>query len=409
MVRNFLLFSLVCLVITSCSPGMLNTQLPQENFPEILPTTATILSPQQTRISIPTELFPTQQGSVGKMLPANIVIVYEKAGNIWLNKTNMIAQVTNGGADSRPKLSPLGDSFVFVRNGCLWIWTEIDNQPMVLFSKTGFAPGQFSFDKTGKYLFLSTISLDGVPQYDLFRVNLDSGSIEQLLQTGSGGYFVENPSNSNLVLSRPGKLLLYDFINNQITDLFTFTPKNKNEIAPLTWINSGYGFYTVLPTLRPNGQRYMFFPAKGEIPAQIAEFSATSATMNNAIISPNGMYVVYIKTNNTQKEVHIIDASTTDKIISTSESSDIELLGWSDESDRFIFSINGAPSQWDSMDGSLLSISHRENVSRIQWLNKEVLLLVDGTKLIAIINGQEYLTIDSDIQGEFHAVVLSKK
>jgi Tol biopolymer transport system component len=406
MSKYFFLFAFACLLISSCSPGRFSTQLPAENFPAFRPAAPTSTSPQASSLSTQMNIAPSQNPDDGKKLLERVVIAYEKAGSIWLYKTNIAEQMTNGGNDTRPNLSPSGDKFVFVRHDGLWICSLEDNQPAMLFSKTGFTPWQFIFSKTGDFIYFSTKTINGEPQYDFYRISLKSRSVEQLLDSGSGGYFVENPVNSFLVLSRPGKILLFDPVNKQSRELFTFTPKSNLDIPPITWINSGYGFYTVLPALRSDMHRYMYFTAKGEIPAQLAEFSTTSANMQDAYISPNGMYLVYVKLNNAQNELHIIDASTTDKKIIQSGSSQLKLLGWSPESDRFIFSIDGASVQWNAMDGSLLSIGSNPTVTRILWVNKDILLLQDASQLNAIITGHEYIKIDNDIQGEFDAVIL---
>lgn len=406
MLKYSFLFTCVCLVISSCSPGKLSPQLPAENFPVVRAGMPTSTSTQAAGQSIPMKIAPSQDSGDAKNLLDNIVVTYEKAGNIWMYKANLVEQMTSGGNDTRPNLSLRGDTFVFVRADGLWIRNMDDNPPALLYSKTGFAPWQFSFNKTGDYIYFSTKTISGEPQYDLYRINLASLSVEKLLDSGTGGYFVENPVNSFFILSRPGKLLLYDSGNNHLKELFTYTPKSKLDIPPFKWINSGNGFYTVLPALRPDSHHYMYFTTNGEIPAQLAEFSTTSANMQDAYISPNGMYVVYKKLNNPENELHIIDASTTDKKITQSGTSKLKLLEWSPASDKFVFSINGAPMQWNSKDESLLPIGSSRTVRKIRWVNQDILLLQDESQLIAIINGHDEIIIDSDIQGEFDAVIL---
>jgi Tol biopolymer transport system component len=352
-------------------------------------------------------------------------VTYTKGGSIWFwDAAASPKQLTNSGQDSAPRISDDGLVIAFVRNGELWAVDTDGGNERVLASSSALSalddgvslsvtPRQFNFAPHSHDIYLN-IAIMGdppKPQYDLARVNVDSLSLQALLNADQGGgQFVFSPDGMKVALPRNDKINVVNADGTGLKTVFTFPRVTYRHgdgtatyIPDIAWLPDGSGFKTVIPPQDqlanpPALTRFMFIPADGGPAAKLAEFVASPAFANRPVISPDGAKVLYTKAQGANLELHIIDASTADQMYFSRAANKFGILGWAPDSTHIVYWMDDSRRTWlgpqDNLAVPLSDVTFAEHVT---WIDPERYLFINKTELRLRILGQPSILIDSNL------------
>jgi dipeptidyl aminopeptidase/acylaminoacyl peptidase len=339
----------------------------------------------------------------------NLLIVYEKSGNLWVSERGIISQLTSGEKDSQPTISDDGKRVAFRRGEELWAIDNSGQNERKLFGELGLAPLQFDFSPGGHNIFFTTKTSDEKPRYDLNIFDLDHGEFRTLLTEGEGGVFTPAPNWESFALVQPGKIIAYNPSEGTTQLLYQFqsvTSESKVFLPPIAWLENGFGFKTIIPNQDGKTFRFLFISAKVGKPAQLAEFSAVPFTVSNYFISPDGSRVLYLKEQGEDLELHVIDASTTDSIYLRKPRGKLGIIGWSLNSKNILIWLDKPDSVWIFSNKSISSFSDTTSVTLISSVNSNNYLFKSETELRLMMVGKQSSVIDSGVTGSFDARIL---
>lgn len=333
-----------------------------------------------------------------------LFIVYEKSGNLWVWAGGGSAQITNSGADSRPRLSADGKLVAFQRGGELWA-TEISGQnPRKLYGEAGAIPLQFGFAPNSHRVYFTSTSPDDVPQFDLNLVDADSASARALLPAGQGGEFTFQPDGRRLALVQPDKIIVVgaDGSSPQVVYKFSAVKGQKGDYLPhIAWMENGYGLKTVIPG---NPARFMFIMAEGGQAAQLAEFHAVAPSISDTYIAPDGSKLMYLKQQHENLELHVIDASTADKAYFAYARAKFGILGWTPDSKNMLFWVEDPEQTWMNAGDDRAPLSDMTYASNVTWIDGNSFLFLNKSELRLRTLGQPSQVIDTGVGGSFDAI-----
>ncbi len=388
---------LLTFFLFSCSPAL--------SAPDVLTATPLIDLPTQ-----PVENFPMVAPTLAEAAPRNVSMpgaqaVYEKSGNLWAwTGDSAPLQLTSGGADSRPRLSPDGKLVAFQRGTGLWA-VEISGQnPRKLFGENSAVPAQFEFAPSSHKVYFTSAGLDGQLRFDLNLADADSGLSQNLLPAGRGGRFTFAPDGKLLALVRPDQIATAqaDGSGAQVVFSFQSTQGSNGEYLPqIMWMDNGFGFKTIIPGGAGQPARFMFIMYMGGTPAQLAEFSAAAPTVSESFIAPDGSKAAYLKESGDNLELHVIDASTADKAYFAHKRGQIALLGWTPDSQNLLFWLDDARSTWMMSGNAQNPLSDVSFAADVRWLDANSYIFRNDSELRLRILGQPSQIIDTGITGGF--------
>ena len=373
--------------------------------------------------------FPTQKTSTNNIinaqssfltdLPENanditrdFLVVFEKNGGLWISTPNDVLQLTSDGHDKRPKLSKDGSLVVFQRGLELWVLEISTRQERKIFSEIDFAPLQFEFSPSNHSIYFTTESVDGKPRYDLNKGDGDKGGSRILLDPGRGGEFTPDSSWKTVILVQPGLMMTFQIegSDTQIVYKYLIDLGSSGSYLPkITWLENGYGFNSVIPVAGSSIMRFMFIGKDGGMSAQIAEFSADQTKIDNIKISPDGSSVLYLQEKGNNLEIHVIDASTTDRVISKLERGRIGIVGWAPNSKNIIYWLEEPQNVWISSISVNSILSDTGSAEYIKWVNSGTFLFLGQSELRIMSLGHESRSLVSDITGDYDWILLKKK
>ena len=201
---------------------------------------------------------------------APLTVVYVAGGDLWRWREGAAAQrLVEGGVIARtPVASPRGARVVFFRYADSFIvpWVvDADGQRARRLADVEAAPGEAQYADIDQIawldddvLYYNTIREESgmaFPADDLWRVDVSTGEVRQLLAEGEGGRFTIAPGGERLTLSRPGVygdadapggVSLVDPMGERRIDALTF---------PAVSTGSQYAFYAI-PHWLPDGSAF---------------------------------------------------------------------------------------------------------------------------------------------------------
>lgn len=388
---------LLSLGLYSCSPGATPAGGEVSATPTAASTPNAGLSPQAPSQPV---LEATAERS-----QANLRVVYALDGQLWVWDGSTPRTLTDTGSDSRPLLSDDGSRIAFVRQGQLWA-IQSDGSKAHALSAPGLVIDQFIFLPNTQNLYFSTAAASDAPVFDLYRVDVDAGQPQQLLAAGQGGRWVFSPDSARMALLQPDKINLAAVDGSQLQTVLSFTPLG-NLMPQAAWLSNGYGFKAVLPSTDPNTQgRYMFVPAEAGSPAQLALIPPLSTRVEPAfLLAPDSDKVAYLRERAGNLELHLIDASTADRLLDTQPA--IGLFGWSPDGTTLAFWRGSPASAWVlQADGTISPVADSAGVTRFAWLADGRFVFAAASGLYSGAPGQPNRLLLSENPTDFSAVPL---
>ena len=192
----FGIFFLFTLCLFACSPIL----------PSPSATSAAPVNAVASQVSDDlTAAVSTSQPAPASGVPGNpgILVVYEKSGSLWAWTASGLSQITNGGPDSRPRLSADGKLIAFQRGAELWVVESSGKNPRKLYGEAGAMPLQLEFAPASHKVYFTSAASDSKPRLDLNLADADANTAKVLLQVGQGGEFTFMPDGSQLALVQP--------------------------------------------------------------------------------------------------------------------------------------------------------------------------------------------------------------
>jgi Tol biopolymer transport system component len=337
-------------------------------------------------------------------MESGLFIAYEKSGNLWAWTGGAAVQITSSGVDSRPRLSADGKLVAFLRGSELWVAETSGQNPRRLYGEAGAIPLQFAFAPNSHRVYFTSASPDGTPQFDLNLADANSASVRSLLPTGQGGEFTFQPDGSRLALVQPDKIIVAhaDGTDARVVYKFSAVKSQKRDYLPhIAWMENGSGFKTAIPG---DPARFMFIMATGGQPAQLAEFRAVAPSVSDTYIAPDGSKLMYLKQQKGNLELHVIDASTTDKAYFAYARTKFGILGWTLDSQNILFWVEEPDQTWMNSGNDRAPLSDVTYASNVTWVNENSFLFLNKSELRLRIMGQPSRVLDTGVAGSFDAI-----
>ncbi len=227
-------------------------------------------------------LAPTSTATLTPTPPPGILkVVYSRAGAIWIwTEGGEPRALTDNIVDAKPRLSADGEIVVFERNNELFAVNADGTNLHVLVSDEylkNYLPGGYKFIwaeyydwmLNTHYLYFSTRSgISGpdtdVNQYDLHRVNVDTGEISRIVPPGQGGIPYFSLDGTTIAMMQSGAIYLANVNGTEAWKVLTFGPIPRFMAPPLdayihlpymVSLPNGSGFRARLPYTE-NGKMY---------------------------------------------------------------------------------------------------------------------------------------------------------
>jgi putative hemolysin len=180
-------------------------------------------------------------------------------------------------------------------------------------------------------------------QYDLQRVDTESGSPAPVFGPGEGGFFTFSPDNQWMVLYHPNELVLAHPDGSAARLAFQFPLDFKyTMIGPeIAWKADSSGFSMVSasgPQGEPGSMTVWFVPVSGEPVKQMSYAGPYGANL-----SPDGRKVVYLNFQHEPVDVHVVDPDGMDTTYNSYSSNTypaIKFMGWAPDSKSFLLNLS---------------------------------------------------------------------
>jgi putative hemolysin len=195
----------------------------------------------------------------------------------------------------------------------------------------------FNFAPASHTLYFAT------DQYDLHRVNADSGSLGLVIEAGQGGFFTFSPDGQWLTVYHPREMILAQSTGSAARVIYEWSPEvSVSTTGPeVIWAPDSAGFRLITLTDQEGDQNSMtvwYFPVNGN---PIEQWSYTGPY--GGTLSPDGRTVVYLNDRNEPIEVHVISEDGTDTIFGSYASQsyfNLHFLGWAPDSQHFLLNMS---------------------------------------------------------------------
>lgn len=398
------LLGLTCLTLglSACSPAAPNPTLPPPAFPTALPAWT-----ETPAASAAPGLEETPSLGAG---PAFLVVYPTSAGLRALTSASPEPlSLTSDGGDTRPVLSADGQLVSFQRGVELWVVETAGGQPRKIYGEAGAQPLQFAFDPTQQSVLLTTATADGAPRFDLLRADLATGLVQNLLAAGQGGEFTFSPDGQLLALVQPNQILVASASGADLRGVYQFSPSPgpaRAYLPQIVWLENNFGFQTVIPGQAGQLARWLFLPAAGGPPAQLAQFPAVSPALSETYLAPDGSKVLYAREQAGQLELHLLDASTADRLLLAFPQGQVGPLGWTPDSQAPLFWLEQPGQAWLARGDNRQPLSDAAVATDLVWLETETVLFRNGTELRLRTASQPSQLLASDVIGPFAALKL---
>jgi hypothetical protein len=175
-------------------------------------------------------------------------------------------------------------------------------------------------------------------QYDLHRVNADSGSPTLIFGAGEGGFFSFSPDGQWVTLYHPNELVLARLDGSEAHAVFQYPEDFRYTMMgpEIVWASDSHGFSIVsasAPQDSPNNMAVWFVPLAG---APVKEMSYTGPY--GAYLAPDGRTVVYLYYQHTPVDVHVVTADGRDTTLDSY--TNVGFVGWAPDSKHFLLNLS---------------------------------------------------------------------
>jgi putative hemolysin len=175
-------------------------------------------------------------------------------------------------------------------------------------------------------------------QYDLHRVNADSGSPSLVFGAGKGGFFSFSPDGQWMTLYHPNELVLAHLDGSEAHVVFQYPEDFRYTMTgpEIVWKPNSSGFYMVSasgPQNSPDNMTVWFIPLTSEPVKQMSYTGPYGANL-----SPDGRTVVYLDYQHTPVDVHVVTAD--GKNATWGSYDNVGFMGWAPDSKHFMLNLS---------------------------------------------------------------------
>lgn len=295
--------------------------------------------------------------SVSAAPAGSMLITYASGGNIYLWQGGAARQLTFSGRDDRPRISQDGQVLAFERDGELLAVNADGSGERVLVSRAyletfrtpdllAINVSQFAFVPGTRDLFFDLVGeTEAYPAlyYDIHKVNADAPAPAQLNKPGEGGRWTFSPDGQWVAIAAPQQINLMRVDGSEFRQALSYpmvsTYSEWFYLPEVVWLETSAGFYTVIPAPaileNPTEPARFYYVPLGGGPARLAEFVTAPVWEGFPYIAPNGAQVLYLRRVGDNAELHVIDASTADRLVISAPT--LGLLGWNPNSREFVY------------------------------------------------------------------------
>jgi hypothetical protein len=336
---------LVVLLLGACSaPALQNTPTAPSLSPTTLPTPTMSFSPTSTTVPASASRVPTPK-------PTVLRVAYFKGGYVTLWTEGKGARQL---ADARFGLEQLrisddGQVVAYLGRNPLGIYeilaVNADGTHLRLLVGQDYLRNIPSVERI--------VSVDFAPashtlyfvtdQYDLHRVNPDSGVPTPVFGAGTGGFFSFSPDSRWMTLYHPNELVLTHLDGSDAHVVFQYPEYfGYMMMGPeIIWEPDSSGFHIASasgPQGSPDSMTVWFIPVAGD-PVKQMSYAGTYG----ANLSPDGRKVVYLYGQHEPIDVHVVAPDGKDTIYSSYSSqsyANLGIMGWTPDSKRFLLNLS---------------------------------------------------------------------
>ena len=419
-IHTLLALGLIFLIL-ACSFGR-NPASPTASFSETPTSTQAgqAAAPTRQESQSPDTPVPVPPGEMTEMPPqsapdlSRLVVVYLKDSNLWLWSNGQTSQVTTSGAVYQPRISDDGEWVAFLRpvdDFHIELWgvnlPSGEERKLVSIadldtigggvrdpSAVAINPYQYEWIPGSHKLAFNTQQVFQGPGLslldDLNLVNADSGEITYLLLSGWGGNFKYSPDGRQIAISTSAKIFLADADGRNYREVFSYeaviTYSEYRYYASPHWSPDGKFLRLALPPTDPLARppqptSLWTIPTDGTAIVRDGGVQAVAFFESPVEYSPDLARIAYLvevgQPAENLRELHIATYDGQGDWV-YSKAAAIQLLGWSPDSQHFIYTTGLDRQTWlGSIDDVGVTLgADPYGISNLQWVDARRLLYV---------------------------------
>src|SRR5689334_19854087 len=239
---NFILMIATLIMISACSISLTSPTSSNETNTVMTVVAATLSAMPSASPTIASTITSTPEPVAAFTPipePTTLRVVYSRAGEIWIwNEGGKPLKLSNSGIDIQPRISSDGKIVVFARNNELYAVNADGSNLRKIVSKeylNPYRPKDYKWIWADYYdwmldthiLYFTTKSQlgdDGFPiyQFDLHRVNVDTGEVSIVLPAGQGGIPYFSPNGQTLAVAQSEGIILANVDGTNWRKVLTF-------------------------------------------------------------------------------------------------------------------------------------------------------------------------------------------
>lgn len=395
--------------------------------------TAVAPTPTSQPEATPTEVPPTETPAPQA---GEVVVAYVAQGDVylWTSEAGPQRLTTDGGVDD-VKLSPDGQLIALRREGHLWVINSDGSQARQLTDEETFSDidfGDLADDVTGVGLYqmawlpgTHSLIFNTMPRGnfvgliltdDLWRADVDSGEVRNVLGRGEGGNFVVSPDGSQLALISPDSIDLLAADGSNRRNVLTYSPvltySEYRYYASPVWAPDGGSLAIAIPPADPLAdppqptEIWRIDADDGSSQLLGAVDASGIRSLANVLISPVLTQVAFLQEPQPGAAAELMLAPLDDQVGQATlyAQSVQELNGWSPDGAWFAFSPQGeaTPALALGQPGAeARPIGSAERVATsLQWADGQHFVFVLQTE-----SGWDIVLLDVQGNGELVAAV----
>jgi Tol biopolymer transport system component len=246
-------------------------------------------------------------------------------------------------------------------------------------------------------------------QYDLHRVNTDSGSPAPVFGSGRGGFFSFSPDGQWMTLYHPNQLVLAHLDGSDAHVVFQYPEDLRYTMMgpEIIWEPDSSGFHITSASGSqgsPDSMTVWFIPVAGDPVKQMSYTGPYGASL-----SPDGRQVVYLYGPHEPIDVHVVAPDGKDTIYNSYSSqsyANLGVMGWAPDSKHFLLNL--------SKDGRFsipylcavgeqpVRLTDTDDAHSIVWIDAQRMLFVSHGKALHLQRvGAPSIVLEADASSWF--------
>jgi len=344
----------------------------------------------------------------------DMILIYTKAGDIWMWRMNEKRQLTSSGDAYSPRISPDGQAIAFIRPADeihqeLWAinmdgtnlrrlvsFNDLDviGGGVIDPNAVGVIPYHYKWVPGTHTLAFNTQQIFQGPGLslldDLNLVDADNPVVKPLLLSGWGGDFVYSPDGRWIAISTSDSIILCRSDGSNYRKILTYEPVNTYSeyryYASPIWSSDGTILQVAIPPKdsleNPHQPTNLWeIPIDGSPPSKAGEVTAVPFFEEPVVFSPDLAHLAYLKETGlpveNRREVHIASSDGSGDLVYATHAL-LHFLSWSVDSNRISFSVGEDQEAWiGALVGTPAVITpDPKGIMDLRWLDSRNFLYI---------------------------------